>query len=366
MTTALETKASPEEEARRLRANTGDQPLNLLARVELRALCVDAASGKLLHNVLLLDKQDPQWVHKLNSYASPTPVLDGGRLYCHFGTLGTVCMDTATQKIIWVNEDKDLQIMHENGPGSTPVVEAGVVIFHMDGSDRQFVAALNAATGKLAWKVERSGKMHDNPQFKKSYGTPLAITANGQRQLISTGSDWVYSYDPATGQELWKVAYGDLGFSITPRPLYHEGTVYIATGYGKSRMVAIKVEGTTQPEITWTFDKGAPTMPSPVLAGDLLYFVNDGGMITCVDTKGGTEVFRERLGEPFAASPLAAAGHLFFPGREGKTYVIRASRSYEPVATNVLDGLQFASFAVEGNALFIRTDKALYKVQDRH
>lgn len=364
LTTALETKASAEEEAKRLKDNTGDQPLTLLARVELRALCVDAASGKLLQDVLLLDKQDPQWVHKLNSYASPSPVLHEGRLYAHFGTLGTACLDTATGKVLWKNEDKDLQVMHENGPGSSPIVADGKVIFHMDGSDRQFIAALDTATGKLVWKTDRSGKMHDNPQFKKSYSTPILLTAGGKQQIISPGSDWLYSYD-LSGAELWKLPYGELGFSITPRPVAGDGMIYMATGYGKSRILAVKADGTAPPEIAWTFDKGAPTMPSPVLAGGLLSFVNDGGMITCVDARSGEEVFRERLGEPFSASPLATADRLYFPGREGKTYVLKAGRSYELLATNTLDGQQFASFAVDGNALLIRTDKALYRVEEK-
>jgi outer membrane protein assembly factor BamB len=160
MTTAMETEAGEEEKAERLKTNTGDQPLTLLSQVELRALCVDAASGKVLSNILLMTKRSPQWVHELNSYASPSPVLAGGRLYCHFGSLGTACVDTAKGEVAWVNEDKDLEVMHENGPGSTPVVEGGKVIFHLDGSDRQMVVALDAGSGKVAWKTMRSGEMN--------------------------------------------------------------------------------------------------------------------------------------------------------------------------------------------------------------
>ncbi len=360
MTTAMETPASPEESARRLQGNTGDQPLNLLAKVELRALGVDIATGKLLHNVLLLEKREPQWVHQLNSYASPSPVYADGRLYCHFGTLGTACLDTANQKVVWTNQSPELEIMHENGPGSSPVVVDDRVIFHLDGSDRQSVAALDAATGKILWQTPRSGPMHDNPQYKKSYGTPLLITAQGRRQLISTGSDWLYSYDPSNGTELWKLSYGDLGFSITPRPVFGEGWLYLATGYGKSRVLAVNLEA--KPEIAWNVDKGAPTMSSPLLAGGLLYFVNDGGMLSCVDARTGEEVYRERLGEPCSASPLAAPGRIYIPGREGRTFVIKSCRHFELLATNHLDGQQFASFAVAGDSLFIRTDQALYRL----
>ena len=361
MTTAVETEASADEASRRLKTNTGDQPLTLLSKVELRALCVDAATGRLVHDVLVLTKRDPQWVHQLNSYASPSPVVADGRVFCQFGSLGTACVDAKTGKLLWTNEDAALQVMHENGPGSTPVVHDGRVIFHLDGSDRQFVAALDAATGKVAWTAPRSGKMHDNPQFRKSYGTPLVVTSGGRAQLISPASDWLYSYDPATGKELWKLPYGELGFSLTPRPLFRDGVVYFATGFGKSRLVAVRIDGPA-PEVLWRFDKGAPTQPSPALVDGLLYFVNDGGVLTCVDAANGEEVYRERLGQPFSASPLVHDGRLYFPGREGTTFVIKAGRKFEKLAENKLSGRQFASFAADGDALLIRTDKALYRI----
>jgi outer membrane protein assembly factor BamB len=365
MTTALETSASPEESERRLKGNTNDQPLRLLARLELRALGVEAATGRLRHNVLLLTKTDPQWVHQLNSYASPSPVLEKGRLYCHFGTFGTVCLDTATRKIVWTNEDPDLQIKHENGPGSSPVVEGNRLIFHLDGSDRQFVAALDLDTGRPVWQTARSGAMHDNPQFKKSYGTPLVITANGRRQLISPGSDWLYAYDPATGKELWKLAYGELGYSLTPRPVYGDGVLYMATGFGSSRVLAVKIEGEAQPSILWSAGKGAPTQASPLLVRDRLYLASETGIVTCLNTADGSEIFRERLGEPFSASPTYAAGLVYFPGREGTTFVLKDGPAFEKVAANKLDERQFASFAADAGVLFLRTEKALYRIEEK-
>jgi len=365
MTTAMETPASAEESERRLKGNTNDQPLRLLARLELRALGVDAGTGRLRHNVLLLTKTDPQWVHQLNSYASPSPVLENGRLYCHFGAFGTVCLDTATQRIVWSNEDPDLQIKHENGPGSSPVIEGNRLIFHLDGSDRQMVVALDTGTGRLAWKTARSGVLHDNPQFKKSYGTPLAVTANGRRQLISPGSDWLYSYDPATGDELWKLAYGELGYSLTPRPVFAAGVLYMATGFGSSRVLAVKIEGVAQPVILWTAGKGAPTQASPLLVKDRLYLASEAGIVTCLNTADGSEIFRERLGEPFSASPTHAGGLVYFPGREGTTFVLKDGAAFERVAVNRLDERQFASFAADAGALFLRTEKALCRIEEK-
>ena len=130
--------------------------------------------SKLTQNILLLSLNEPQWVHALNSYASGTPVIEDGKLYCHFGALGNACLDTRTGKVLWTNTE--LVVMHENGPGSTPVLWRNLLVFHLDGSDQQFIAALDKRTGKLAWRTPRSGDMNANPQLKKSYGTPLILT----------------------------------------------------------------------------------------------------------------------------------------------------------------------------------------------
>ncbi len=119
LTTAFETPADPKDAEERLKANTGGQPLTLLAKVELRAIGLDLEIGTLVHDVPLLTKEKPQWVHKQNSYASPTPVIEDGKLYAHFGSYGTACLDTQSGKVLWRNQD--LRVMHENGPGSCPV-----------------------------------------------------------------------------------------------------------------------------------------------------------------------------------------------------------------------------------------------------
>ena len=190
LTTAHETLASAEATKERLKANTGGQPLIVLETVRLHAICLDRKTGKILHDIEVLTKKEPQWVHELNSYASPTPLLDKGRLYCHFGSYGTACVDTASAKVLWRNQE--LKVMHENGPGSTPVLWKNRVIFHMDGSDKQYIAGLDAKTGKLAWKTERSGEMNKNPQLKKAYGTPLVLAIDGKEHVVSPAADWLY------------------------------------------------------------------------------------------------------------------------------------------------------------------------------
>jgi outer membrane protein assembly factor BamB len=359
MTTAIETAASKEESERRLKTNTGDQPLTLLEKVDLRAVAVDIPSGKITRDILLLSVKEPQWVHALNSYASPTPVVANGRLYCHFGALGTACADTLSGQLLWKNTD--LVVMHENGPGSSPILWEGKLIFHMDGSDKQFVAALDAETGKLAWKTDRSGSMHSNPQLRKSYGTPLVVSVAGQPQLLSPGSNWLYAYDTA-GKELWKLSYGTLGFSLTPRPVTAGGIFYMSTGFSRPEILAIKCNQGADAEILWRFAKGVPTMPSPILAGKELYFVSDGGVLTCLDARTGEQHYRERLGGEFSASPTLAADRLHFSNREGLTFVVKAGPAFAIQARNQVQGKIFASLAAKDNAFFLRTDSALYKI----
>jgi outer membrane protein assembly factor BamB len=369
MTTAIEVPIDPAKEKERLKTNTGDQPLTLLEAVKLHAVCVDKTSGKLLHDIELHVERDPQWVHKLNSYASCTPVAEAGRLYCHFGTFGTFCVDTAAGKVLWKNTE--LKLMHEVGPGSSPVIWQDKVIFHCDGSDVQFIAALDKATGKLAWKTPRSGEMHPNPQLKKSYATPLVVEMGGKPVLFSQGANWLYGYNPADGKELWKVSYGTLGFSLSSRPVAGNGMFYMSTGFSKSQIMAVKYADMSTPEVAWTSSKSAPTMPSPLLVGNELYFVNDGGIFVCLDAKTGAEHYRERLadntgakrmGGTYNASPIFADGRIYVFNREGVTHVIQPGTTYRKLADNKLDAVIMASPAAVDGAFFIRTEKALMRV----
>ncbi len=362
LTTAIETPAKKEDVERRLKANTGNQPLTLLEKVEFRALCVDRDSGKLTQNIPLLTAREPQWVHALNSYASCTPVIEDGRLYCHFGAMGSACLDTRTGKVLWT--DTSLVVMHENGPGGSPVIWKNLMVFHLDGSDQQFIAALDKRTGRLAWKTPRSGEMNKDPQLRKSYGTPLILAINGKEQIVSPSSDWLYGYDEK-GKELWRVKYGMLGFSLTPRPVVGHGMIYMSTGFMKAQILALRYEGEATPKIAWRYEKGAPTMPSPLLIGDELYFVNDGGIFTCLDAKTGAEHYRERLGGNYSASPTFADGKIYVHNREGLTTVVKPGKQFEVLEKNQLPGKIFASLAAADHALFLRTDTALYRLEEK-
>ena len=364
MTTALESAASEADKAQRLAGAKNPQPLQVSGPVTMRALCVDRESGRLVHDIELFTAHEPQPIHSLNSYASPSPVLAGGRLFCHFGDYGTACVDTASARVAWVNND--LRLNHENGPGSTPVVWGDLLIVHCDGSDVQYIVALDQATGRVVWKTPRSGELQDNPDLKKAYGTPLIIPLDGRDVLLSPAAYWVYGYDPATGRELWRVNYGVLGFSIVPRPVAAEGLAFLSTSFTKPEMLAVRLGGgDSQPEIVWRQAKGAPTMSSPLVVGKELYVVSDKGIMTCLDIHSGQVHWTSRLGGNFSSSPLFADGRIYVGNRDGATFVIKPGKDYELLATNQLDGRIFATPAAVDRALYLRTDTALYRLEKR-
>jgi outer membrane protein assembly factor BamB len=271
-----------------------------------------------------------------------------------------VALDTKTQNVLWKNEE--LNVMHENGPGSTAVLHGDRLIAHFDGSDQQFIAAFDKNTGKLAWKTSRSGDMDPRPQQKKAYGTPLIVTIKGQPQVVSSAANNIYGYDPQTGKELWKIHYGELGFSMSTVPVADDQQIYFSTAFGKSAVIALKHAGVKTPEVAWRNNKNAPKMCSPVLHNDLLFYVDDGGIVSCVDVKTGEAFYRERIGGKFSASPILADGKLYFCSREGVVTIINAAKEFKILAQNTLDGPIMASPIADGSALFIRTDKALYKI----
>lgn len=364
LTTAVETPLSEAEKADRLANVENSSSLQVSGPVSLRAVCLDAATGKVLHDIELFRQSQPDPIHSLNSYASPSPILDGGRLYCHFGTNGTACVDAATGAIVWSHTLQ--KIKHENGAGGTPVLFENRLIFDCDGSDLQYIVALDTATGAVAWKTERSGERNPEPQLKKAYGSPIVTEIGGRPVLLSTGADWLYAYDPTDGRELWKQAYGVLGFSIVPRPIVGHGMAYVSTSFMQPELLAVKLpSGDALPEIAWRVKKSVPNIPSPILVGDEIVMVSDKGVATCLDAASGEVRFSERLGGNFCSSPLYADGRIWVGNREGQTFILTPGKEFHVEATNQLDGEIMATPIAVGPALFLRTDKAVYRIEQR-
>ena len=364
ITTALETVASQEERERRANESSfpGAMGLHYLSKVEFIALQVDLMTGKIIRQIKVFEKKAPQAIHRLNSYASPSPVLKNGKLFIHFGAFGNACLNSKTGQIIWKNQDPDLWIHHENGPGSTPVLWNKLMIFHLDGTDKQSVVALFQETGKIAWHRKRSGKLRENPQTKKAYATPLIVQGSNGPVLISTGADWVYGYHPETGKELWKINYGILGFSNVSKPLKFENLFIVSTGFMKGEIHAYQMHGNHPPSLAWKMTKGAPKKPSPIIVNGLLYVINDGGILTCLNARDGEVLWRSRLEGEYSSSPTFADGKIYISNHSGKTTVIQPGTSMKILAENQLDDGHMASFVPLRGSFLVRTEKALYRI----
>ena len=338
------------------------------------ALCVDADSGKILFNERLFHTDVPEPLgNKLNSYASPSPVIEAGRVYVHFGSYGTACLDTSSFKVIWKRDD--LPCKHFRGPGSSPALFNDLLILTMDGIDLQYIVALDKKSGKTVWKTDRTANWNDieadgqprgGGDFRKAYSTPLIVDFKGTKQMITVGSKAAYAHDPQSGRELWKLDH--VGFSPAARPVSDGTNVFISTGNGKAEMIAVRLGGKgtlTEADILWRNSRGTPRMPSPVLVGELLFLLSDGGIATCLETATGKELWQERLGGECAASMLSVGDRLYCFSQDGKATVLKAARTFEIVAVSRLDSGFMASPAVLGNALILRTKTHLYRIEDK-
>jgi hypothetical protein len=327
-------------------------------------LCVDLGSGRILHDIRLLHNDEiVQDIHRLNSYASPTPVLEEGRVYVHFGVYGTACLDAETAKPLWLR--RDIHCDHFRGPGSSPILWNDLLIFHMDGIDVQYVIALDKQTGRTVWKTDRSIDFTGIiPDLRKAYSTPIVIEAAGRRQLISTGAQGSYAYDPTTGEELWRVQHK--GFSNVSRPMFAHGLVYVNSAFSRASLIAVRPDGradVTDSHVAWRFDKGMPVKPSPVMVGDLIFAVDDKGIATCLDANTGGPVWQHRIGGQYSASPIYADGRIYFFSHDDEATVIEPAREYTQLAANQLDAGCMASPAVVGKALILRTKTHLYRIE---
>jgi outer membrane protein assembly factor BamB len=330
--------------------------------LSLSALCLSVKDGKKLWQQELFVEnlaESPQ-IHRKNSHASPTPLIEGQRLFVHFGHMGTACLDL-DGKVLWKNDTIRYAPVHGNG--GSPILVDGKLIFSCDGSDQQFVIALDTTKGKVLWRTDRQA---DDAKKKFSFSTPLFIDHKGQKQIVSPGPDAVVSYDPANGKELWRVSYA--GYSVIPRPVYGHGLVFLSTSYDSPSLLAINPEGKgdiTKTNIVWRTNKNAPHTPSPLLVGDELYTVSDAGFANCYDAKTGKVHWSERLDEKFSASPVYADGKIYLQSEDGVGIVLKAGQKFEELKRNKMDERTLASYAFAEGALFLRTAQHLYRIQDK-
>jgi outer membrane protein assembly factor BamB len=336
------------------------------------AICVDEASGKILFDEKVFHCDNPEPLgNNVNCYATPSAVIEPGRVYVHFGSYGTACLDTATGKPIW--KRNDLPCRHYRGPSSSPVTFENLLILTLDGADLQYVVALDKKTGETVWKTNRSVEWHDenvpgqmarDGDLRKAHSTPLIAMVAGKPQLLSGGAKAAYGYDPRTGKEIWRIRYQD--WSVAPRPLFDHGTAFMVTGLMKCELWAVQPDGqgdVTDSKVGWKLTTQVPKTTSPILVDGMIYMVADESFVSCVEEATGQRVWTERIGGRYAASPIYADGYLYFCSKEGKTTVIKPGRACDIVATNNLADGFMASPAVDGKALFLRTRSALYRVE---
>lgn len=325
----------------------------------LRAICVDAKTGQVLHNLIVFERPASSRIHSKNSFASPTPIVAGDRVFVHFGAYGTACLLAPSgqePRIVW---RKQLSYNQVHGPGGSPLLYNGLLIINCDGSDVAYVIALDAQTGEERWCAERP----ENSGNKFAFCTPAVVEDGGRVQVVSPGAGCVVSYDPQTGRELWSVDYPG-GYSVVPRPAYGQGLVFLSSGYERPTLYAIKINGqgnVTESHVAWTLNRNAPHNPSPLLVDNELYVVSDNGVAMCLDAQSGKIHWQRRLGGNFSASPVYGDGKIYFLNETGVATVIAPGKEYQQLATNTLPGRTLATPALIDGALFLRTDRRLYR-----
>jgi outer membrane protein assembly factor BamB len=321
----------------------------------LRALAFDAETGRELVNVEVFRMTNASLKNPKNSHASPTPIIEGDRVYLHFGGEGTAAIDAASGAGVWKAQ---FPYASQHGAGGSPVLYKDLLVFSGDGHYEAWVIALDKNTGKVRWKTER------RKPFDQAYTTPLVISVGGRDQLVSVGAYRAAAYDPETGREIWMVRYEN-GFSNVPRPVFGHNLVFITTGFFEPAVMAVRPDGrgdVTDTHVAWSMTRGAPFTPSPVLVGDELYIINDLGIASCVDAKTGKLHWQQRVGGNHSASPIFADGRIYFLSEEGVATVIAPGKTFQKLATSELDGATLASIAVAGRAFFIRSLTHLYKI----
>jgi outer membrane protein assembly factor BamB len=321
----------------------------------LRAIAVDLNTGAIQTDIEVFRLKSPKLMNGKNSFASPTPVIEGDRVYLHFGAYGTACI-TQSGEIVWKTKLEYDNGQH--GPGGSPVLYDDLLIVSCDGLEQQFVVALDKATGKVRWKKMREGY--------QAYTTPLVVNQPSGDQVISPGAFQAIAYEPRSGKEIWRVKYPE-GFSNVPMPVYGNDLVYICTGFQEPSLLAVRLDGrgdVTKSKIAWKLDRGIPRTPSPLLVGNELYIVSDNGIAACIDAKTGEELWRARLGGNYSASPIYADGRIYFLGEDGESIVIAPGRQLKHLATNQLNGPTLASIAVSHSSLFIRSATHLYRISN--
>lgn len=336
---------------------------------KMYGICLNVKTGKEIFNIQLFEQENTYSKHDFNTYASPTPAIEQGFVYIHFGTSGTACLRTKDGSVVW--KRADLNCEHVQGPASSPFIYKNMLILHIEGTDVQYIVALDKATGKNIWKTDRPKELYDKlkPIGKKAYITPIIINVGGRDLLISNGSAVCIAYDILTGKEVWRFVQGE--DSTISMPVSENGIVYFYTGFvtpadGEqySELVAIDPTGsgdiTSTPYVKWRYKSPVLQLLTPLIKDGLIYTVDTRNFLSCIDAVTGKQVYNRRMTAKYNSSPVCAGGNIYFTSVNGETTVLKEGRKLDIVSRNKLAGEIYATPAITGNKLIIRTATDLY------
>lgn len=324
--------------------------------------CLDRESGKEHWRRSAIQRVPPEGHHRDNSFASASPTTDGERLYCWFGSAGLFCYDMKGKRL-WDRNLGKASMGASLGEGSSPVLYGDKLVIVRDQRGSSSIEVLDAETGHTLWRKDR-----DEPN---AWATPVVVAHGGRVQVITAASNRVRSYSLDDGRILWH-ARGLTG-NVIPCPVVEDDLVYCMSGYEGHALLALSLAATgdisNTDAIRWRKDRGTPYIPSPLLYDGRLYFTQSNqAILSCLAAKTGEAIIeRSRLPglSNIYASPVAAAGRIYFPGRNGTTLVLKRARELQVLASNALDERILASPALAGNQLFLRGDKSLYCIAQK-
>jgi outer membrane protein assembly factor BamB len=334
------------------------------------AVCLDFVTGEVIHDIILFSLESAIRKHDMNSFASPTPAIEEGFVYIHFGSIGTSCINTSDGSVVWTRTD--LECDHVQGPGSSAFLYDNLLILHYEGVDVRFLVALNKHNGETVWKTYRQEEPYEaiTRIGRKAYVTPLLVNVNGRDLIISNGSAIINAYDPRTGEEVWSIING--AESTVSMPFEENGIVYFETGFmvddeGSrfSEMMAVNPDGAgdiSQTNILWAKRVAPFPLSTPVIKDGLIYSTDRQRTMWCIDAATGDEVWSHRIRSEMNSSPVYANGHIYYNSTRGETIVITPGRELNIVAENKLDGEIWATPAILRNSILMRTDKGLYRI----
>jgi outer membrane protein assembly factor BamB len=338
---------------------------------ELYAVCLDYQTGKIIYDIRVFTPAEVEGKHSLNTYASPTPCVEKGFVYVHYGSLGTACINTSNGSVVWTRTD--LKCRHVQGPASSPILYKNLLILHFEGTDVRYIIALDKSNGKTIWKTDRPSEPYvPLPEIgRKAYITPIIINVKGRDMLISNGSAVCVAYDPDSGKEIWKVVDG--AESTIAMPVTEKGILYWYTGFtensnGKfTEFIAVNPDGKgdiTGTNILWKKKEELSRNQclTPVIKDGLIYTVNTRNTMMCIDAATGKEVWSTHVTSNYDASPLYIDGNIWFFSVKGEVLTLKAGRKYDVVAKNQMDSGIWATPAILRNSVILRTQKYLCRI----